>query len=97
MKPLKQERNIKDGGDYSEYASDVLDEFLSDLIKCDGMIKPITESMREDFDISENADFVYTYKGERIAEEMIRRLTAVGEAHFPDDFITVSSSLYFSE
>lgn len=97
MKPLKIERNIKDGGDYSEYASDVLEEFLSDLVKRDGMVRYVTDSEREELDLEDYVQFLYTRKGERIAKEMIRRLTAVGEAHFPDDFITISSSLYFSE
>ena len=97
MKPLKLERNIKDGGDYSLYASDVLEEFLIDLGKREGMLRYLNDCEREELYLEDYVHFVYTYKGERLAKEMIRRLTAVGEAHFPDDFIDVSSSLYFCE
>ena len=63
MKPLKLERNIKDGGDYSEYASDVLEEFLSDLIKCDGIVRQVTDSEREELDLEDYA-FSFTHAKE---------------------------------
>ena len=86
---IKPERDIETAEDFSEQASEMFDNFLSDFTPR-GLTRPVTE---EDC-IGEEADFLYNKKGQALIDRYLRRMIAVGEKHFPDEDIWIESPLY---
>lgn len=91
MKPFNKTRSIEDADDYMGWAVDIFEEFLHSFTKENLLIRDVTE---DDISFDVEISFIYTDKGQRLAERMKRRLVAIGEKHFPDDDIEVESNLF---
>lgn len=75
--PKKQINNCDD---YIGYANEVLEIFLSGFNLENNLTRIVDE------DDPEEAEFMYTQRGCKLAEKMIRLLCEVGENHYPDEF-----------
>lgn len=93
MKEFKPSRNIIDADDYIDYANDIWESYLETFTKDNGLIRDITE----DDCISEDWSFLYTNRGQYLAEKMRDKLIEVGQAHFPDDDIDLFTSYYLEQ
>lgn len=76
--------------DFEEVASEIYGSFLEGMSQEKGHLRPVEEGDVAD----ESWTFIYTDKGMMLAERMKKRLLKVGEAHFPDEDITIEHSLY---
>ena len=85
-------KNIKDVSDFNDYASDMFEEFLEGFTEEEGLIR----KPEEDEIYEEGWTFIYTNKGQTLAEKYLTRLYTVGAKMFPDDldYLEISSRLY---
>lgn len=84
---------ITDAQSYSDVCSDMFDEFLETFTEEQGLIRPVDDDDREEFDC-ENIQFIYTTKGMRLLEKYLDRVHTVGAKYFdPLDF-NISSHRY---
>ncbi|QMW05374.1 hypothetical protein [Spirosoma foliorum] len=94
MKPFNAKWRIETVDDFNEVASELFGEFLEGFTVDDNLIRPV----REDDLVKENIAFLYTTKGQRLAERYQKRMLTVGAAHFPEDdehgYLEVSSHLF---
>jgi len=92
MKEFRTNRGlpIENAEDFGWVASEIFERFLQGFSQENGLLRPIAEDDVAD----ESWDFVYTDRGARLAERMRKRLSKIGEAHFPDEDIYIESSLY---
>lgn len=88
--PIKPSRHIDNADDYMDYATQLLETFLESFTIEDGLIRDVTE---DDAVPADECYFMYTEKGCRLAEKMRDKLIEVGEAHFPNDDIEITTSM----
>jgi len=91
MKPFNKDKGIENDYDYSCIASELFECFLEQLIRDLSMTREINE---DDDLVPDRCAFVYTQKAVRVIENYRNRLYRIGEAHFPDGDINISSYLY---
>ena len=82
--------DIEDATDFELVAGDMLTEFCEELHR-DGFTRK-TEG-DDGFD-EEEVPFVYTDRGQELAERYIERLLAVGKKWFPNDDIEINSGSF---
>jgi hypothetical protein len=88
---LLEKRGIKDSEDFEDCAIEILERFLSGFSKENGLIRDLTED--DPFDEYDGVSFMYTYKGERLAERMESRLYRLGQHYFPNDDLDLRTSM----
>lgn len=93
MKPFNKYKQIETADDYQEYAIFMFEEFLETFTRENGLIRDV----REDDNVSESTVFLYTTRGNKLADRMKTRLERVGEEHFPEDDIEISTYLYIED
>lgn len=81
---------INDATDFELVAEDMLTDFCEGLHKDGFTRKPEDDDGFEDGEVS----WVYTDRGQELAERYIKRITAVGNRWFPGDEIEVISSAF---
>ena len=94
LKPFNPKKGINDVDDYTDYANEMFEAYLETFTKEDGLIRDLQEGDILSDGEYEDTEFVYTRKGDRLAEKMQRKLYEIGEAHFPDKFIEIKTNLY---
>mgnify|MGYP006921283868 CR=1 FL=1 len=77
---IKQNRNIVDVDDFNCYVSDMLDDYLSTFTVENGLLWHVNTGDIVD----EDWEFIYSYKGSRLAEKYVRLLNIVFNNHFPE-------------
>jgi len=90
--PFKAEKAIYNGESYSEYCSDLLDNWLESACKDPRYVRPVREY--DECHGEDNVSFVYTNAGTRLVERALTRLNAVGYHHYDCLDTEISSSLY---
>lgn len=83
---------FEDDADYSEYASDLVDEYCEILMKEEGMTRPIDEG--DPVDVTEPYQFMWTRKAQKKIEAQINHYYALGIEHWPDGDIEINPSAY---
>jgi hypothetical protein len=81
MLPFNPKKQINDVGDFNDYCVEIWEAFLNTFTKENGLIRDVNEN-----DNMEDAEFMYTGKGARLASKMRERLFYIGEVHFPKDY-----------
>lgn len=79
---------VKDDEEYSEYASEIMDEYCDELAKEEGMTRPTTEDDPEEY--SE----MWTTKASRLIEREIQHYYVIGIKHWPDGDIEIKPMQY---
>lgn len=79
--------------EFEEMANEVFHEFLESMQGDNRFLKPDTEGY---YNISTDKDvaFVYTLRGQRLAERMLKRLYKLGNRIFPDEYLNIESYLF---
>lgn len=91
---MKRQRiEIKTASDYELICCDMLDEFIQSMLDNNqGYTRNPNEDDFDDFghcDIS----YMFTQKGMNLIDRYIKRMKRLGEKHFPDSHISISSGL----
>lgn len=74
---------INEPSDWNLVASDVIDNFLEDFSKREGLTRPAEYEDTIDFDGC--VTFIYTEKGMKLYNRMVERLNKLGNSIFPDE------------
>ena len=90
MKDFRVGKNIADVDEFNDYCSQMFDEFLQGFNIENGLIIDAINNV----DVSEDWDFIYSRRGQYLAEKMIERLKTIGERYYPDEEIEIWSPLY---
>ena len=93
MRDFNKNKGIEDADGYSDYAGEIFTNFLQGFTKEN---KLIIEATQEHYDdgLDEDCMFIYSTRGQKLAEKMLSKLHEIGELHFPNDDIEIYSSLY---
>lgn len=83
--------NIETYEDLLDIMTDMFDEFLFDFDEIEGLTRPIDED--DEVDPSE-VSFLYTYRGQGLADRYKERLQKIFHKHFPHDDFELSSIYY---
>lgn len=84
-------KEINDETDYELYAIDMFSEFLESFTEEEGLIR---EPQEDDGFDEGDVGYVYTDKGQVLAEKMLRRLTEIGNKYFPNNTISIQTSAF---
>lgn len=87
----KNKIRIESADDYELVAGDIFTSFLETFTKENGLIRDATDDEREEF--GEDISYMYTTKGQRLADRMRDRLYAIGNKYWKDEF-SVESHLF---
>lgn len=80
---------IKEPSDWELVASDVIDTFLEDFTKREGLTRePDDDDDLYDFD--GNVGFIYTQKGMKLYYRMVDKLSKLGCKIFPNEIFSYS-------
>lgn len=90
MKAFNPNENINDVGEFEDVANEMWEAYLQTFTEERGLIRPATE---DDW-VDEDNKYVYTRKGDRLATKMRDKLIEIGQAHFPDEEIELSTYMY---
>lgn len=85
--------HIDDVDHYNDEASELLTAYLELFTEQNGLIRPIKEQEKEEWE--QDIDFIYTWKGQNLAEKAIDSLYAFGGKYFYSDDLEISSMIYF--
>ena len=83
-------KKIENSEDYLIYAIEIFESFLQTFSFQNRLLRNVEEG---DF-VDDGISFIYTSKGERLAEKMQRLLIKLGEKHFPNEEMDISSHYY---
>jgi len=87
---INENKKIKDVDDFNCYAVEMWEGFLETFTKENGLVRDITE---DDY-AEETWSYIYTDRGDRLANRMRDRLIKVGQKHFPNEDIEIESHYY---
>ena len=91
--PDLNDENIDDEWDMSETLSSMFEDFLLELEKEEGMIRPVRDG---DWSDDPKPLFMWTRKAQKLIDEELANLRRLGEKYFPGE-VTIDSYMYREE
>lgn len=91
IKTLIPIKGIDDVEEFNDIASQIFTEYLKMFTEKEGLIREANEN---DWVDEDEISFLYTYKGQQLAQSFLNRLYTYGSKYFYDVDIEIESSLF---